>query len=65
VTVDEYRAAIRTMGLTPVRPSTGKHTLHRWRDGQLYPIRDPDLLSNDARAAAIDFYRVTFDRPAS
>jgi len=57
VTVDQYKAIIRQLGLTPARPSSGKHTLHQGRDGNLYPIRDPEMLSPDQRQAAIDYYR--------
>jgi hypothetical protein len=60
MTIGQYRAALRALGLTPARPSSGKHTLHQARDGQLYPIRDPDDLDPDQRAAIMVYYRSEF-----
>jgi hypothetical protein len=60
VTELEYKARIRGLGLTPHGRSSGSHTLHRWRDGLLYPIRDPDTLTALQRFDTITRYEIEF-----
>jgi hypothetical protein len=48
------------MGFTPHSPSRGEHTIHVWRDGELYPIKDPDKLSPEQRVDQIRKYEQQF-----
>jgi hypothetical protein len=60
VTAAEYKARIRSMGFTPHSPSRGEHSIHVWRDGELYPIKDPDKLSPEQRVDQIRKYEQQF-----
>jgi hypothetical protein len=60
VTVEQYRARIRGLGLQAVKPSRGRHTLHQGRDGILYPIKDPEYMSPEQRLDAVEEYELQF-----
>ena len=54
-TSEQYRARIRVLGLTPIgRASAGKYQFHRVRGGRVYPIRDPDDLTEAEREEMIE-----------
>lgn len=54
MTVDEYRACIKSLGLTPCRPSFQGSTLHQTREhGIFQQVEDPDHLSPEERIAMI------------
>ena len=56
-TREQYRARIRVLGLTPIgRASAGKYQFHRARGGRVYPIRDPDDLTEEERQEMIEYY---------
>jgi len=54
VTPEEYQAAIKSLGLTPAKPSYQGATLHRDRDGMHHSIPDPLQLSTEERADFIN-----------
>jgi hypothetical protein len=57
VTSEQYRARIKALDLTPIgRASAGKYQFHRARGGRVYPIRDPDDLTEAEREEMIDYY---------
>lgn len=58
---DEYRAAIKALGLTPCKPSYQGHTLHQTRDNELQQVRDPEGLTPEERVAAIEFLKWLLD----
>ena len=60
MTETEYKARIRALGFSPHSPSRGKHTLHIWRDGKIYPIRDPESLTEAQRVDQIRQYAQEF-----
>lgn len=49
MTCDEYRAFIRALGLTPIKPSHDGATLHQDRDGEIIRVIDPEGLSEEER----------------
>jgi hypothetical protein len=49
VTAEQYRAEIRRLGLTPVKPSYDGATLHVGRDGGITSIPDAETLSPQER----------------
>jgi hypothetical protein len=53
VTSDEYRAAVRGLGLTPCRPSFNGSTLHQTRDGGFQQVPNPEILSEVERPSMI------------
>jgi hypothetical protein len=53
MTSDGYRAVIRSLGLTPCRPSFEGRTLHQTRTGDFQHVPDPELLSPEEREATI------------
>lgn len=53
MTPDEYRAIVRAMGLTPVKPSYDGATLHVDREGLHSSIPDPESLSIEERQGMI------------
>ncbi|HWU60831.1 MAG TPA: hypothetical protein VN112_02280 [Ensifer sp.] len=57
MTTDEYRAALKMLGLTPVKPSYDGAILHQGRDGCFYTIPNPETLSDEERDNMIDLYR--------
>jgi len=57
VTADEYRAAIKSLGLTPMKPSYNGGTLHQDRDRQPHVIPDPDNLEAVERHDIISMLR--------
>ena len=49
------------LGLTPIgRASAGKYQFHRARGGRVYPIRDPDDLTEAEREEMIEYYEQQF-----
>jgi len=60
-TSEQYRARIRGLGLTPIgRTSAGKYQFHRARGGRVYPIREPDHLTEEERTEMIEYYEQQF-----
>jgi hypothetical protein len=60
-TTEQYRARIKVLGLTPIgRASAGKYQFHRARGGRVYPIRDPDDLTEEEREEMIEYYEHQF-----
>jgi hypothetical protein len=60
-TSEQYRARIKVLGLTPIgRASAGKYQFHRARGGRVYPIRDPDDLTEAERKEMIEYYEQQF-----
>jgi hypothetical protein len=60
-TIEQYRVRIRRLGLTPIgRASAGKYQFHRARGGRVYPIRDPDDLTDREREEMIEYYEHQF-----
>jgi hypothetical protein len=60
-TSEQYRARIRALRLTPIgRGSTGKYQFHRALGGRVYPIRDPDDLTEAEREEMIKYYEQQF-----
>jgi hypothetical protein len=58
---EDYRARIGVLGLTPIgRASAGKYQFHRARGGRVYPIRDPDDLTEAEREEMIEYYEQQF-----
>lgn len=54
---DEYRAIVRQIGLTPMRPSSQGSTVHQSRDGILIQVEDPEHLTPEKRAAVLDMLK--------
>ena len=60
-TSEQYRVRIRDLGLIPIgRASVGKYQFHRARSGRVFPIRDPDDLTEAAREEMIKYYELEF-----
>ena len=60
-TSEQYRARIKELGLTPIgRASAGKYQFHRAFGGRVYPIRDPDDLTEDECEEMIEYYERQF-----
>jgi hypothetical protein len=60
-TNEQYRARIRGLRLTPIgRASAGKYQFHRALAGRVYPIRDPDDLTEAEREEMIQYYEQQF-----
>jgi hypothetical protein len=60
-TSEQYRARIRVLRLTPIgRASAGKYQFHRAIAGRVYPIRDPDDLTEAEREEMIKYYEQQF-----
>jgi hypothetical protein len=60
-TSEQYRARIRALRLTPIgRGSAGKYQFHRALGGRVYPIRDPDDLTEVEREEVIGYYERQF-----
>ena len=60
-TSEQYRARIRVLGLTPIgRASAEKYQFHRALGGRVYPIRDPDDLTEAEREEMIEYYEQQF-----
>jgi hypothetical protein len=60
-TNNQYRTRIKNLGLTPIgRTSAGKYQFHRARGGRVYPIRDPDDLTEEERKEMIEYYEYQF-----
>jgi hypothetical protein len=60
-TSEQYRARIRGLRLTPIgRASAGKQQFHRALGGRVYPIRDPDDLTETEREEMIEYYEQQF-----
>jgi len=58
---EQYRARIRTLGLTPIgRTSAEKYQFYRTRGGRVYPIREPDDLTEAEREEMIEYYEQQF-----
>ena len=62
MTPNEYRAAIRDLGLTPCKSSYNGSTLHETRDRLYQQVPDPETLLPNERADAIALikWRLTF-----
>lgn len=48
-----YKAIVRSLGLTPCKPSFQGATLHQDRDGHFQQVTDPDTISDEERASII------------
>ena len=60
-TTEQYRARIKSLGLTPIgRASAGKYQFYRAVRGRVYSIRDPDDLTEAERKEMIDYYEQQF-----
>jgi hypothetical protein len=60
-TIEQNRARIKVLGLTPIgQPSVGKYQFHRARGGRVYPIRDPDDLTEAERDEMIEYCEQQF-----
>jgi hypothetical protein len=60
-TSEQYRTRIKSLGLTPIgRASAGKYQFHRALGGRVYPIRDPDDLTEAERKEMIEYYEHQF-----
>jgi hypothetical protein len=60
-TTEQYRVRIRVLRLTPIgRASAGKYQFHRALGGRVYPIRDPDDLTEAEREEMIQYYEQQF-----
>ena len=57
MTADDYRAALKALGLTPVKPAYDGATLHVDREGHHTSIPDPGTLSPEERADFIKLLR--------
>lgn len=53
MTCDDYRAVVRSLGLTACRPSFQGNTVHQDRDGGFIQVEDPESLSEEERVAAL------------
>ena len=49
----DYRAYIKSFGLSPCKASFEGKTLHQTREGQFQQVPDPESLSLDERDATI------------
>ena len=58
MTPDGYRAMVRSLGLTPCRPSFNRHTLHMDGKGLFYRVPDPEHLSPQERADTIELLKM-------
>lgn len=65
MTIDEYKAQVRAMGLTPRRPSYIGATIHEDRDGQMHSIPDPEGLSEEERKDMIGLIRMRLFGPTN
>jgi hypothetical protein len=54
---DGYRTMVKSLGLTPCRPSFNRHTLHTDRTGAIHRIPDPEYLSPEEREAMIELIK--------
>jgi len=61
MTADEYRAGIKALGLTPIKPSFGGATLHQDKDGEIVRVIDPDQLSESEREATYQLMKARLD----
>ena len=60
-TSEQYRARIKGLSLTPIgRASAGKYQFHRASGGRVYPVRDPDDLTEAEREEMIEYYEQQF-----
>lgn len=59
MTADEFRACVKALGLTPIKPSYNGATLHQDSEGEIHRVIDPDELSEEERRA---FYELLKDR---
>lgn len=57
LTADDYRACIKALGLTPVKPSYNGATLHVDRDRAHTSIPDPDGLTPEERYDMINLIK--------
>ena len=53
MTNDEYWAAVKALGLTPMKPSDGITQMHQDRDGHPRMVEDPDRFTSEQRADLI------------
>lgn len=53
MTPDDYRACLKAIGLTPIKPTYDGSTLHRDRDGFISSIPDPETMNQQEREAFI------------
>jgi hypothetical protein len=58
MTSQDYRAAIRALGYTPVKPTYNGATLYVGRDGMHTTIPDPEGLSPEEREGMIAFLKM-------
>jgi len=55
---DAYRAIVKSLGLTPCRPSHDGATLHRDRQGEVWRVEDPERFSPERRLALIELLKL-------
>jgi hypothetical protein len=58
VTADDYRACLKSFGLTPAKKSYDGSTLHVDRDGAFHTIPDAESLDEIERIAFINLLRI-------
>lgn len=59
MTNDDYRACLKALGLTPMKPSYEGSTLHQSRDGFVMSVPDPETMNAVERES---FVRLLKDR---
>jgi hypothetical protein len=57
VTPQAYRAEVKKLGYTPIKPSYAGSTLHQGRDGMHTTIPDPETMSPVEREDLIKLLR--------
>jgi hypothetical protein len=54
MTEDGYRTAVRSLGLTPCKPSFNRHTIHTDGSNNFYRVPDPEHLTPEERIKMIE-----------
>lgn len=57
MTIADYKALVRELGLTPMKPSCNGCTIHQWRDGKPYSVPDPETMTEPQRKAALELLK--------
>ena len=58
MTPDAYRATVKSLGLTPYRPSHGGITIHQDRQGEFWGITDPEPYTPEERVGLIHLLKI-------
>ena len=61
MTPDQFRAAVKALGLQPCRPSFDNKTLHVDRHDQFRQVPDPEYLTPEEREATIELLRAWYE----